>query len=82
MTDARHTPGTPCWVSLMVRGLDATEQFYGALFGWEFRPVARPLGPYVRAELDGQGVAGIGALPRTGGCPWRGRPTSPRTTWT
>ncbi|MEU1703446.1 VOC family protein [Streptomyces pseudogriseolus] len=63
MTDARHTPGTPCWVSLTVRGLDATEQFYGALFGWEFRPVARPLGPYVRAELDGRPVAGIGVLP-------------------
>lgn len=58
----RHTPGTPCWVSLMVRGLDATEQFYGALFGWEFRPGPRPLGPYVRAVLDGYPVAGIGVL--------------------
>ncbi|GAA3497658.1 MULTISPECIES: VOC family protein [Streptomyces] len=60
---ARHAPGTPCWVSLMVRGLDATEQFYGALFGWEFRPGPRPLGPYVRAVLDGHAVAGIGVLP-------------------
>ncbi|CAM5622798.1 hypothetical protein SALBM217S_04230 [Streptomyces griseoloalbus] len=25
---------------------------------------------------------GSGCCPRTGGCPWRGRPTSPRTTWT
>ncbi len=58
----RHPPGTPCWVSLMVRGLDATEQFYGALFGWEFRPGPRPLGPYVRALLDGYPVAGIGVL--------------------
>jgi predicted enzyme related to lactoylglutathione lyase len=60
---ARNTPGTPCWVSLMARGLDATEQFYGALFGWEFRPGPRPLGPYVRAVLDGHPVAGIGVLP-------------------
>lgn len=40
MTEAtRHTPGTPCWVSLMVHGLEATQDFYGALFGWEFSPV-------------------------------------------
>ncbi|GGV84448.1 hypothetical protein GCM10010294_62460 [Streptomyces griseoloalbus] len=60
---ARHTPGTPCWVSLMVHGLDATEEFYGALFGWEFRPGPRRLGCCVRALLDGREVAGIGVLP-------------------
>ncbi|MEU6576317.1 VOC family protein [Streptomyces sp. NPDC046805] len=72
MTEARgsagpngdtHAPGTPCWVSLMVHGLAATEEFYGALFGWEFRPGPQQLGPYVRALLDGQEVAGIGQLP-------------------
>ncbi|MFJ5733351.1 VOC family protein [Streptomyces paradoxus] len=60
---ARHAPGTPCWVSLMVHGLDATEEFYGALFGWEFRPGPQQLGPYVRALLDGREVAGLGRLP-------------------
>ncbi|GAA4321917.1 VOC family protein [Streptomyces venetus] len=60
---ARHTPGSPCWVSLMVHGLTATEDFYGALFGWEFRPGPRQLGPYVRALLYGHEVAGIGLLP-------------------
>ncbi|MFC7302716.1 VOC family protein [Streptomyces monticola] len=60
---ARHTPGTPCWVSLMVHGMAATQDFYGALFGWEFRPGPQQLGPYVRALLDGQEVAGIGQLP-------------------
>ncbi|MBT3154108.1 VOC family protein [Streptomyces sp. CHD11] len=62
---ARYAPGTPCWVSLMVHGLEATERFYGALFGWEFCPGPGPeqLGPYVRALLDGQPVAGIGVLP-------------------
>ncbi|MFI2212302.1 VOC family protein [Streptomyces sp. NPDC020141] len=64
MTEAtRHTPGTPCWVSLMVHGLDATQTFYGELFGWEFRPGPRQLGPYVRALLDGKEVAGLGRLP-------------------
>ncbi|MGW0334229.1 VOC family protein [Streptomyces sp. NPDC003011] len=60
---ARQVPGTPCWVSLMVHGMAATQDFYGALFGWEFRPGPRQLGPYVRALLDGHDVAGIGQLP-------------------
>ncbi|MET9830443.1 VOC family protein [Streptomyces sp. NPDC006385] len=62
-THARHAPGTPCRVSLMVHGLAATEEFYGALFGWEFEPGPRQLGPYVRALLNGREVAGIGQLP-------------------
>ncbi|MFF4750485.1 VOC family protein [Streptomyces sp. NPDC002514] len=60
---ARRAPGTPCWVSLMVHALTATEDFYGALFGWEFQPGPLQLGPNVRALLDGQEVAGIGQLP-------------------
>ncbi|MGW1915394.1 VOC family protein [Streptomyces sp. NPDC002076] len=60
---ARHAPGTPCWVSLMAHGLAATEEFYGELFGWEFRPGPQQLGPYVRALLDGREVAGMGQLP-------------------
>jgi len=47
----------------MVHGLAATQQFYGALFGWEFRPGPQQLGPYTRALLDGREVAGIGQLP-------------------
>ncbi|MEU6312553.1 VOC family protein [Streptomyces sp. NPDC047014] len=67
MTEAaaatRHTPGTPCWVSLMVHGLGSTEDFYADLFGWEYEPGPAQLGPYVRAVLDGQEVAGIGEMP-------------------
>ncbi|GAA4897509.1 VOC family protein [Streptomyces coeruleoprunus] len=64
MTEAtRRKPGTPCWVSLMVHGLDATKEFYGELFGWDFQPGPQQLGPYVRALLDGKEVAGIGQLP-------------------
>ncbi|WP_030321560.1 VOC family protein [Streptomyces flavochromogenes] len=64
MTEAtRRTPGTPCWVSLMVHGLEATQEFYNALFDWEFEPGPQHLGPYVRALLDGKEVAGIGQLP-------------------
>ncbi|MFH8801159.1 VOC family protein [Streptomyces sp. NPDC017936] len=60
---ARYAPGVPCWVSLMVHGLTAAQEFYGELFGWEFRPGPRRLGPSVRALLDGRDVAGLGRLP-------------------
>ncbi|WFB07017.1 VOC family protein [Streptomyces sp. LX-29] len=60
---ARCAPGTPCWTSLMVHSLNATQDFYHSLFGWEFRPGPQQLGAYVRATLDGQSVAGIGELP-------------------
>ncbi|MFE1949742.1 VOC family protein [Streptomyces sp. NPDC059524] len=60
---ARHAPGTPCWVSLMVHDMAATQEFYRALFGWEFGPGPEQLGPYVRALLEGKEVAGIGQLP-------------------
>jgi uncharacterized protein len=59
----RRRPGTPCWVSLMVHGLAATQDFYRALFGWDFVPGPQQLGPYVRALIDGKEVAGIGQLP-------------------
>ncbi|MFI8368088.1 VOC family protein [Streptomyces sp. NPDC085466] len=64
MTEAaRRSPGTPCWVSLMVHGMDTTQEFYQALFGWEFVPGPQQLGPYARALLGGKEVAGIGQLP-------------------
>ncbi|MEU9759927.1 VOC family protein [Streptomyces sp. NPDC047985] len=59
---ARRTPGTPCWVSLIVHGLSTTEDFYAALFGWEFAPGPDHLGPYVRASIGGKVIAGIGQL--------------------
>ncbi|MGW1159827.1 VOC family protein [Streptomyces sp. NPDC002513] len=62
-THAWHPPGAPGWASLTVHGMAATQEFYGALFGWDFRPGPQPLGPYVRAVLGGCEVAGIGLLP-------------------
>ncbi|MFD4987226.1 VOC family protein [Streptomyces sp. NPDC058374] len=47
----------------MVNDLEATQEFYGRLFGWEFRPGPQQLGPYTRALLDGRVVAGIGRMP-------------------
>jgi predicted enzyme related to lactoylglutathione lyase len=63
MQTKRRTPGTPCWASLMVHGLGTAEDFYADLFGWEYVPGEQQLGPYVRALLQGQEVAGIGEMP-------------------
>ncbi|EME98429.1 VOC family protein [Streptomyces mobaraensis NBRC 13819 = DSM 40847] len=60
----RHVPGTPCWTSLLVHDLGATQEFYGGLFGWTYdSPGPCRLGPCVRAVLDGREVAGLGELP-------------------
>ncbi|QKV92146.1 VOC family protein [Streptomyces sp. NA02950] len=65
MTEAatRRTPGTPCWTSLMVHDLAATQDFYHAVFGWEFTPGPQQLGAYVRAVQGARPVAGLGELP-------------------
>ncbi len=66
---AQRPQGAPCWVSLLVRSLPLTQEFYGGLFGWEFRPGPMHFGPYVRAVLDGKLVAGIGESPQAFGQP-------------
>ncbi|MBT2448862.1 VOC family protein [Streptomyces sp. ISL-43] len=45
----------------MARDLGAAQRFYGAVVGWRFRP-ARLGDAFSVAELDGDPVAGIGAL--------------------
>ncbi len=68
MTEAasrvRLLRGDPCWTSLMVHDLAATQRFYHELFGWEYRSGPEQLAPYVRAVLDGREVAGLGGMPR------------------
>ncbi|MEV0777497.1 VOC family protein [Streptomyces sp. NPDC050433] len=56
--------GAPCWASLLARDLAGTQDFYGAVLGWTFRP-ARPGDQFVVAESDGVPVASIGALAPT-----------------
>ncbi|MER7463602.1 VOC family protein [Streptomyces sp. NPDC097981] len=45
----------------MARDLQGTQQFYGEVLGWKFRPARLGEG-WTVAELDGVPVAGIGAL--------------------
>lgn len=53
--------GAPCWVSLTSRDLRTTEEFYGAVLGWEWR--LGKLGEHFRIALsDGAPVAGIAAI--------------------
>jgi predicted enzyme related to lactoylglutathione lyase len=53
--------GAPCWVSLTSRDLQATQDFYRAVLGWEWR-TAR-LGDRFRIALaDGAPIAGIAAV--------------------
>ncbi|MCZ7416088.1 VOC family protein [Streptomyces sp. WMMC897] len=59
---ARFTPGTPCWVSLMVHDLTASEKFYHELFGWEFQEGPAQLGPCVHAHFGDRQVAGLGEM--------------------
>ncbi|WP_407285581.1 VOC family protein [Streptomyces sp. BP-8] len=64
MSAHRPTPpvrGAPCWVSLLARDLEAAQGFYSAVLDWRFRPAS--LGEeFSIALLDGEPVAGIGAL--------------------
>ncbi|MGW7516121.1 VOC family protein [Streptomyces sp. NPDC054796] len=53
--------GTPCWVSLMTRDMEAAERFYGSVLDWDFRPGS--FGPGFRVALDdGLAVAGLSEL--------------------
>jgi uncharacterized protein len=66
MTEAvtRPSPGTPCWASLMVHDLAASQRFYGELLGWEYRRPApqQQLGGHVQAVRNGVPVAGLGEM--------------------
>ncbi len=65
---ASYEPGTPCWVDLGSPDLDASVDFYGALFGWEV-PASENVeqtGGYRRATKDGVDVAGMMPLMQEG----------------
>ncbi|MFD4658401.1 VOC family protein [Kitasatospora sp. NPDC058444] len=64
--ELRLAQGTPCWVSLLTDDLPGARTFYGALLGWTYTPGPGQLGDYVRAELDGAPVAGLGVSTATG----------------
>lgn len=61
VTSSREVFGAPCWITLMARDLQNTQDFYGAVLGWQFRRTALGTG-FRLAVSDGAPVAGIGVL--------------------
>jgi predicted enzyme related to lactoylglutathione lyase len=59
-----YEPGTPSWVDLATRDVDASAAFYGGLFGWEIESAGPPeeTGGYGLFKLGGHRVAGVGPL--------------------
>ncbi|MFI0168977.1 VOC family protein [Streptomyces sp. NPDC017095] len=60
MLTTRFVTGAPCWIDVGGPDPDAATGFYGALFGWRYRPAAPDTGGYGFFELDGRTVAGGG----------------------
>lgn len=63
-----YEPGTPCWVDLGSPDLDASIDFYGALFGWEVpeNELQAQTGGYRRATKNGVDVVGMMPLMQEG----------------
>lgn len=55
----RGDHGAMCWHELATRDLDAASKFYGALFGWSFRPHDQSPSPYLVIERDGKDTGGL-----------------------
>jgi predicted enzyme related to lactoylglutathione lyase len=55
-----YAPGTFCWADMGSADPDATQAFYGGLFGWTAEPTP---GGYWMLTLGGHNVAGLFALP-------------------
>ncbi|HEU4736637.1 MAG TPA: VOC family protein [Solirubrobacterales bacterium] len=65
---ASYAPGTPCWADLGSPDLDASIEFYGALFGWQV-PASENVeqtGGYRRATKNGADVVGMMPLMQEG----------------
>ncbi|MET7616441.1 VOC family protein [Streptomyces sp. NPDC005408] len=74
-TDAKEHPtvittgyvtGSPCWLDLGSPDTEASAAFYGAVFGWTFRPAGPDAGGYGVLHKDGRTVGAIGPLTEEG----------------
>jgi predicted enzyme related to lactoylglutathione lyase len=56
-----YAPGTPCWVDLAAKDIDASASFYEGLLGWSAgeMPNSAEMGGYRRATFEGDDVAGL-----------------------
>jgi uncharacterized protein len=60
--DTAWPDGTPCWIDIGVRDIEAAKAFYSTLFGWEFTGGDPEFGGYLNAAKAGRAVAGMGPL--------------------
>jgi predicted enzyme related to lactoylglutathione lyase len=60
-----YIPGVPCWIDTTQPDPEAAVDFYGGLFGWEFRDAMPPGSPgeYFIAQLRGGDVAAVSSPP-------------------
>ena len=59
--DRTYPHGVTCWVDVEEPDVDAAQEFYGGLLGWDFTVATPPEAPwrYVVASLGGQDVAAL-----------------------
>lgn len=51
--------GAPCWIELSTSDAEASQAFYGELFGWTFEQGGPEYGGYVNCSKNGAKVAGL-----------------------
>ncbi|MCI4439943.1 VOC family protein [Tibeticola sp.] len=56
---AAYYPGKFVWFDLVTDDLPATRQFYGTVFGWQFRTVGKPPAAYTLIENTGESIGGM-----------------------
>jgi hypothetical protein len=61
--DEPWSPGTPCWVDLIVADVEQAADFYGQLFGWSCEEGTPEAAGYRMCMLKGRPTAGIGPGP-------------------
>ncbi len=69
---SHHPAGTPSWCDLSTTNPTAAQEFYGALFGWNFQSQGEEYGHYSICFKKGVSAAGMGPLP----------PGAPAPAWT
>jgi hypothetical protein len=58
-----NEPGSITWNEVMTRDWERAKEFYGTVFGYEFRDISGDGFQYATLDLDGRPVGGIGRLP-------------------
>ena len=56
---SEYARGVPCWIDLSCTDINASKEFYTALFGWDYFVGPPESGHYTQALLGGKGVAGL-----------------------